>query len=127
MKARSLRRWQWIHTWSSLVCTVFLLLICLTGLPLIFGEEIDHLLDPPHYTVLPTGAPRTSLDRLTSQARALFPGQVITSIFMDDDEPQVYVWMAPSFAAVQADPGMMHFIRFDARTGQMLGRPKPAG
>ena len=34
--ARALRRWSWVHTWSSLVCTLFLLMLCLTGLPLIF-------------------------------------------------------------------------------------------
>jgi uncharacterized iron-regulated membrane protein len=26
------------------VCTVFMLLLCMTGLPLIFHHEIDHLL-----------------------------------------------------------------------------------
>jgi uncharacterized iron-regulated membrane protein len=30
--------------WSSLVCTVFMLLLCVTGLPLIFHEEIDEYL-----------------------------------------------------------------------------------
>jgi hypothetical protein len=34
----------WIHKWSSLVCTVFMLLLCLTGLPLIYHHEIGHLL-----------------------------------------------------------------------------------
>jgi hypothetical protein len=38
------RRWSWIHKWSSLVCTVFMLLLCLTGLPLIYHHEIGHLL-----------------------------------------------------------------------------------
>jgi len=33
-----------VHTWSSLISTLFLLLLCITGLPLIFHEEIDDLL-----------------------------------------------------------------------------------
>ncbi|MCA0241161.1 MAG: PepSY domain-containing protein [Proteobacteria bacterium] len=41
--ARSLRAWSWLHTWSSLVCTLFILLQCLTGLPLIFHDEIERL------------------------------------------------------------------------------------
>ena len=41
---RSLRRWSWVHKWSSIVCTVFMLMLCITGLPLIFHEEIDELL-----------------------------------------------------------------------------------
>ncbi len=36
--SRALGRWAFVHKWSSLVCTAFLLLICLTGLPLIFSE-----------------------------------------------------------------------------------------
>lgn len=44
MKSPTIRRWSVIHTWSSLVCTVFLLLLALTGLPLIFHHELEHLL-----------------------------------------------------------------------------------
>ncbi|MDY0746811.1 TonB-dependent receptor [Paucibacter sp. R3-3] len=40
----ALKTWSWLHKWSSLVCTVFMLLLCLTGLPLIFHHEIDHAL-----------------------------------------------------------------------------------
>lgn len=31
--ARRLKRWFWVHKWSSLVCTLFMLLLCVTGLP----------------------------------------------------------------------------------------------
>ncbi|MCC2673939.1 MAG: hypothetical protein K0R58_886, partial [Ramlibacter sp.] len=44
LTARAIRTWTWLHKWSSLVCTVFMLLLCLTGLPLIFHHEIGHLL-----------------------------------------------------------------------------------
>ena len=51
MSPANLRRWSWIHKWSSLVCTVFMLLLCLTGLPLIYHHEIGQLLgnevEPP--------------------------------------------------------------------------------
>ncbi|MGE8309947.1 MAG: hypothetical protein ACN6QR_10440, partial [Pseudomonas protegens] len=36
MKSKTIRRWSFIHTWTSLICTVFLLMLALTGLPLIF-------------------------------------------------------------------------------------------
>jgi uncharacterized iron-regulated membrane protein len=35
---RSLRFWTVIHTWTSLVSTLFLLMLCITGLPLIFHD-----------------------------------------------------------------------------------------
>ncbi|WZB75480.1 PepSY domain-containing protein [Achromobacter insuavis] len=44
---RRLRIWRWLHTWSSLACTLFLLMLCLTGLPLIFHDEIDAWFDTP--------------------------------------------------------------------------------
>jgi len=44
MNSRKIKTWAWVHKWSSLVCTVFMLLLCITGLPLIFHHEIGHLL-----------------------------------------------------------------------------------
>ena len=41
MTATSIRRWMGVHKWTSLVCTVFLLFLCITGLPLVFHEEIQ--------------------------------------------------------------------------------------
>ena len=34
VSAKGLRAWYGIHKWTSLVCMLFLLLLCLTGLPL---------------------------------------------------------------------------------------------
>uniref|UniRef100_UPI0036D282F7 PepSY domain-containing protein n=1 Tax=Pseudomonas sp. MD330_10 TaxID=3241254 RepID=UPI0036D282F7 len=44
MKSTTFRRWSFVHTWTSLICTVFQLLLALTGLPLVFHHEDDHLL-----------------------------------------------------------------------------------
>jgi uncharacterized iron-regulated membrane protein len=124
----NLHFWSALHKWSSLVCTVFLLVICITGLPLVFHDEIGHWLKPPsRYATLPADTPGTSLDELGTKAHSLYPGQVITSVFADDDEPQVYVWMAPSFEARKADPRVAHFIRFDARTAKVLEESDPPG
>lgn len=47
VSARATRVWLQIHTWTSLISMVFLLMLCLTGLPLIFHHEIDELLEHP--------------------------------------------------------------------------------
>lgn len=125
--ARSLKRWYVVHKWTSLICTLFLLMICLTGLPLIFHEEIDHWLDPHQYADLRADAPRASFDQLAAIAHRQYPNEVIASMYADDDEPQVYIWMAPSFAALKNDPDVMHSIRVDARTAQVLETSKPSG
>jgi uncharacterized iron-regulated membrane protein len=126
-RRHNVHRWYLVHKWTSLVCTAFLLLICLTGLPLVFSEEIDAWLEPHTYASLPADAPRADLDRLTGAGRRMFPREVVTNLFVDDDEPQVYVWMAPSFDALDRDRSVAHFIRFDARTGDVLEVSKPAG
>lgn len=103
-----------------------MLLLCLTGLPLIFGDEIDAWVNAPTvYSAIPQGTSRPSLDQLVSKSRRMYPGQIISSIAIDDTKPQTYVWMAPSFAAKKADPKVTHFIRFDSRTGRILGESKP--
>ena len=43
-RLRAFRLWSLIHTWTSLVSMAFLLLLCLTGLPLIFHHELNHAL-----------------------------------------------------------------------------------
>lgn len=124
MTIASLRAWAWIHRWTSLVCTLFLLLICASGLPLLFEDEIDHWLSPTHYAPVPPGTRPASLDRIVAEGRRLYPGQVVISLYRDDDEPQTFLYMAPSWAALKADSGSEHFIRFDSRTGQVLERPE---
>jgi uncharacterized iron-regulated membrane protein len=121
----TLQKWLWLHKWSSLVCTLFLLIICVTGLPLVFREEINGWLQNHQYADLPANTPTVSIDRLTKTGHDLFPGQIVSSIFIDDDEPQIYVWMAPSWAAYNADRRSAHFIRFDARTGEVLEQSAP--
>jgi len=100
---------------------VFLLVICITGLPLVFAEEINNWLEPHTYAQLPANTPAVDVDRLTQTARKRFPGEIISSIFLDDEEPQIVVSLAPSRAAIEADPKQEHFIRFDSRTGAVLG------
>ena len=56
MKAGAIRAWSWVHKWSSLVSTIFLLMLCVTGLPLVFSHELDHwLLDEAWAPANPEG------------------------------------------------------------------------
>ena len=75
MATTTLRRWSFIHKWTSLICTLFMLMLCVTGLPLIFHDEIDGLL---HTEVkapdVPEGTPPADLDRLLGNALAQAPG-----------------------------------------------------
>src|SRR3546814_13794572 len=67
MKRGTVRAWYWVHKWTSLVCTLFLLMLCVTGLPLIFGEEIYHIPTggAEEVTAEQEGATPVKLDRIT--------------------------------------------------------------
>jgi uncharacterized iron-regulated membrane protein len=126
MTRTAFRRWFRVHKWSSLVCTAFLLVICVTGLPLVFTDEIrDWLDDGLPYASVPAGTPNVSLDRLASLSRQMYPEHIIVSMFIDDDEPKIVVYMAPSWEAFNTNRKSRHWIRFDARTAQVLKQSKP--
>jgi uncharacterized iron-regulated membrane protein len=119
------RRWFWLHKWSSLICTAFLLVICVTGLPLVFRDEIGAWLDhDPPYASVPEGTQAISLDNVVDTARALYPRQIIASMFIDDDEPRIMVAMAPSWADYATDRSSWHWLKFDAHTGKILAQSK---
>ena len=121
---RSLRRWALVHKWTSIVSTLFLLIFCLTGLPLIFKDELRELLsDDPPYAVLPADAPLTNLDKVVETARRRRPDHLVWFVFIDDDEPQISVGMLPSPTAL---PSQARRIRFDARTGEVRNEIEPA-
>jgi uncharacterized iron-regulated membrane protein len=122
----ALRRWFWVHKWVSLICTVFLLLICITGLPLVLREEIaDWLDDSLPYASVPQGTPNISIDRLVDIGRKMYPGETVLSVFVDDDEPKIVVGLVPSWEAFNANRKSARWIKFDAHTGQVLKQVKP--
>jgi uncharacterized iron-regulated membrane protein len=127
MRANAVRGWSLVHRWTSLVCTLFLLIICVTGLPLLFTNEIDNWLHPVAYAVVPPGAPKANIDDLIRASQRVYPAHVVTSVFADDDEPQVIVGLATSWAAINADPRSGQFVRFDAHTARIIETSAPAG
>lgn len=119
-----LRRWALVHKWASLACTLFLLVFCITGLPLIFSDELRDLLnDQPPYADLPADMPLANLDRMVAAAKERRPDHVVWFVFVDDDEPQVSIGMLPS---PTADPKTARRVRFDARTGEFRNEIEPA-
>lgn len=126
MTRAGFRRWCWVHKWSSVVSTAFLLVICITGLPLVFKEEIGDFLEGPlPYADLPSETPNASLDRIVSISKSLYPQHIVVAVFIDDDEPKMVVTMAPSWHAFNTNRNSKHLITFDARTAEVLKQSKP--
>ncbi|MES2688318.1 MAG: PepSY-associated TM helix domain-containing protein [Pseudomonadota bacterium] len=122
MSASSIRRWSWIHKWSSLVCTVFMLLLCITGLPLIFHHEIGHLLGTEvEAPAMPADTPRASLDRVIATAKAIHPERVVQFVSQpEDDNGLWFVTLTPTPAPTDD----FKSVAVDARTAVVLAQPK---
>jgi uncharacterized iron-regulated membrane protein len=122
MLVKTIQHWAWVHKWASLVCTLFILILCVTGLPLIFKDEIDDLLHeevPP--AEVPVGTPLASLDKIVLAGQERYPGNIVQFIAWPRDEPNVVVL---SFAkAPDADLSNNTGARFDIHTGQFLDEP----
>jgi uncharacterized iron-regulated membrane protein len=120
VKARSVRIWSNVHRWTSLVSTVFLLLLCLTGLPLIFHHEIDELLGyVPRPETAPAGAPKSTVDQIAAAALASEPGKVLQYIAWDKDEPGMVI--AYTNVAANGKPDDAVVQAFDAHSAKLLG------
>lgn len=111
------RSWYLVHKWTSLVCTGFLLVLCVSGLPLIFSHEIESWIDAdPLVQTTQQGATAT-IDDLAAAAKQRYPGQVVRFIYFDDDEPRATVVMAPSDNPRR---DLDHEIEFDMRTAAVV-------
>ncbi|QUS41921.1 PepSY domain-containing protein [Tardiphaga alba] len=124
--SKSLRRWGFVHKWSSLICTVFMLMLCVTGLPLIFHHEIDHLLhDEVQVAPVEKGTPFAPLDAVVAAALAHEPGHVPHYLIWDFDEPQN---MLVSIGKTMDDnPASLRLARVDAYRAAYLETPDISG
>jgi uncharacterized iron-regulated membrane protein len=122
MKRGTVQAWYLVHKWSSLACTLFLLMLCVTGLPLIFAEEIGHLsgAEPKVAAPRPDAVP-ANLDTLIEKAKAQYPGEVPLFLGWFPDAPIVYVNLGPR---PDTPPSGMHTALFDAYSGAAVPAPQ---
>lgn len=128
MTRSAVRAWYLVHKWTSLVCTGFLLMLCLTGLPLIFHDEIGALTGGPP----PLQGPASSseepgllpLDAMLRLALAERPGEVPLYMAFDNASPLLTVTTGPSPDA--AEP-QMTLMLFDRTTGRIVAPPGDEG
>jgi uncharacterized iron-regulated membrane protein len=127
MKRSTIKAWFLIHKWSSIVSTLFLLMLCLTGLPLIFHDEIESLsgdhdmlnmAGPPSAT---TGQP---LDRIVAQALRESGGGVPLFIGFSQDNPIITVTTGP---APDAPGSAMRLFSYNRSTGESVGEIREEG
>lgn len=113
MKTRTIRAWTWVHKWSSLVSTVFLLMLCVTGLPLVFTHEIEEVLLHQAWTPANPDGERLDLDQVLATALSRHPGDVPAFMSFDEDRPVVNV----TSRAPDAPAGQFNFQPIDQTSG----------
>lgn len=122
LTARSLRAWVWLHKWTSLVCTVFMMMLCITGLPLIFHHEIGEWLgthvEPP---AMAADAPRASLDEVMRVATGRYPGKGGMFVSQEPDDDRVWFVTLSDTPTSGSD---LKQVAVDARTGLPLAEPQ---
>src|SRR3989338_1923830 len=126
MKSTTIRRWSQVHTWTSLICTLFLLMLALTGLPLIFHHGLEPLLgEAPELRELPANTQHLSLQQLVEAAERHRQGEVIQYLGYDEDEPNGVV--AITAATAGTEPNSSHTFMLDARSGEAIEMPAANG
>jgi uncharacterized iron-regulated membrane protein len=123
MTPATFRAWSWVHTWSSLVCTAFLLMLCVTGLPLIFHDEIESALNPDQWQPASPRGELLPLDDVLAIALERRPGEVPVFMSFDTDRPVINVTTAPRADSPET---AMHFASFDRTSGDVVP-PADAG
>lgn len=130
MSSSTIRIWYLVHKWTSLICTAFLLMLCLTGLPLIFHDEIDRLSgNAPAFGMPGVGSSGTaagllSLDEMMRRALVARPGEVPVFMAFDNESPSMTITTAPR----PDSPGSAMTIQvFDRSTGRRIGQEDESG
>ncbi|WP_181297825.1 PepSY domain-containing protein [Pseudomonas sp. Q2-TVG4-2] len=126
MRSKTIRRWSFVHTWTSLICTLFLLMLAITGLPLIFHHELEHLLgEAPELREMPADTPHLDLQQLVGAAEQHRTGEVVQYFGWEADEPNGVV--AITAATAGTEPNSSYTFMLDARTGEAVEMPAANG
>jgi uncharacterized iron-regulated membrane protein len=124
--------WYKIHRWISLICAIFFLLLCITGLPLLFKNEIHdwnlleqetHSMPMPYEhlweaadqgkTIIESSYPNKVVKSISSQAKK---GQLLFRVQDKDSKatPAVRMSMGGEQIAYEIQTGSLHLHDMNA-------------
>lgn len=112
----------WVHRWASLIATLPFLVLCVTGVILIFHEEIDAALGVAPADAAPTEA---RLTECMANAAKDFPDERVLSIGLDPEgHPGVFLIVTAAPAETGFDHAKLRL--YDLNTGTLMGDADPS-
>ncbi|MBJ9986424.1 PepSY domain-containing protein [Acinetobacter sp. S40] len=113
----------WIHRWVSLVVVIPFAILCITGVILIFHEEIDRALGIHPEVQYSQQTTQYPLSRALSALQKIYPKDHIVSTALDDEHfPGILlVGMAKENEGVN----QAHWSYIDIHQAKLIARPEP--
>lgn len=111
----STRRWLKIHFYSSVICTLFLLILCISGLPLIFSDEINDWLGYQHNN---QKVASSSLDDIAKTGRTALPDKKIQFVVWEPNKQGVITLSMGETSS--SHPSTNEAVYVDANTAKQL-------
>ena len=116
------RYFVWLHRWTGLLMTAFLVLVGLTGTVLAFRSKIDHVLNPQFYAEVKPGQAPLDPATLAERAEMLVPQARPGFFSVEKDQVNISLRFHKNLATGQPyDLGFDHLI-LDPYTGRELAR-----
>ena len=92
-------------------------MLCITGLPLIFHDEIAHWDDPAkEKPTMVAGFPWTYLDAVVADTQARHPDEALRFLSLDEDGTTVFVFLGLTASATENSA----VLQYDAGTGSYI-------
>jgi uncharacterized iron-regulated membrane protein len=116
------RFFVWLHRWTGLTLTVFLILVGLTGSILAFKTKIDRVINPELYVVPNAGAVPLDPGTLAERAEAQIPEMQIGFFAVESDQVEIHC-RTPRTNPATGKPFDLDFnqVFLDPYTGKVLG------
>lgn len=115
--------WVFIHRYTGLAMTAFLVVVGLTGSLLAFYTELEHAVNP-NFQVEANGRDMLEIPVLIAQAEQFEPEAKVESVWLDGDSGSAQVSVSPRTNPAKNKPYELAYdqLILNAYTGEELGR-----
>ena len=118
------RTWFSVHKWLGIIFAVVIIPLSFTGAALVWDHALDKAVNPQRFAVSGTATLPPSA-YVAAAAKALAPGEQVTSIrFPEEDGPVVVSASAPPKGAARPGPPQRTNLYLDPPTARVLDTAK---